>query len=261
MDTIRDSWLLPCIASPMITLQLKLKRLRYTLKKWNWEVFGNLHTNINCAKQPLEIAEANFETSSSVENGNILDECKKIYELELEREELFCRDKSRQKWLEAGDKNTQFFFASVKGRGTTCLNIHSGDDLVDDPSELKNMAIPHFSSLFSENKEIRDCSFLDHIKQLVDEQANHKLMARPSGEEIKETMMKMDADSASGPDGFSGLFYQKCRSIISEDVIDAVSEFFEGKSMPRSYTATSLTLIPKVNDPKSFEDVRTHPSL
>ncbi|XP_060211975.1 uncharacterized protein LOC132639553 [Lycium barbarum] len=41
----------------------------------------------------------------------------------------------------------------------------------------------------------------------------------PSESEVKEAVFSLNGDSASGPDGFTGQFYQKCWEVIKLDVI------------------------------------------
>nr|XP_016514569.1 PREDICTED: uncharacterized protein LOC107831319 [Nicotiana tabacum] len=51
-------------------------------------------------------------------------------------------------------------------------------------------------------------------------------MALPSNEEVKRAIMGLNGDSAGGPDGFTGAFYQTCWEIIEEDVVRMVKAFF-----------------------------------
>ncbi|KAI3473565.1 hypothetical protein Pfo_031528 [Paulownia fortunei] len=75
-------------------------------------------------------------------------------------------------------------------------------------------------------------------------------------EEIRQAVFSMDPDSVAGPDGFSAFFYQHCWDIIHMDIKEAVVDFFKGNSMPRSFTATSIVLISKTENPKTWGDFR-----
>nr|XP_016469786.1 PREDICTED: uncharacterized protein LOC107792109 [Nicotiana tabacum] len=48
---------------------------------------------------------------------------------------------------------------------------------------------------------------------------NEKLNNNPTREEIKHVVFGLNGDSAGGPDGFTGLFYQSCWEIIGEDIV------------------------------------------
>lgn len=63
-------------------------------------------------------------------------------------------------------------------------------------------------------------------------------------------------DSASGPDGLTGHFYQACWEIVGEDVFKVVKAFCEGKTLPKSITHTNLILIPKKENIQTFADMR-----
>lgn len=52
-------------------------------------------------------------------------------------------------------------------------------------------------------------------------------------------VFELNGDSASGPDGFSGLFFQICWDIIGDDITRTVRIYFMGMS----YQILLLTLI------------------
>ncbi|KAL0440459.1 UNVERIFIED_CONTAM: hypothetical protein Slati_2528900 [Sesamum latifolium] len=47
-----------------------------------------------------------------------------------------------------------------------------------------------------------------------------------------------------------------CWDIIAEDIIEVARDFFIGTPIPRSFTTTSITLIPKDESPQSWSDFR-----
>ncbi|XP_011070160.1 uncharacterized protein LOC105155874 [Sesamum indicum] len=68
-------------------------------------------------------------------------------------------------------------------------------------------------------------------------------------EDIKEVVFSINKVSVAGPDGLSSAFFQACWNTIAEDISTAVMDFFRGTLMPRSFTATSIILIPKNDSP------------
>ena len=60
----------------------------------------------------------------------------------------------------------------------------------------------------------------------------------------------------TGPDGFSGKFYQVSKSIIANDVIHAGHDFFLRAEITKASSASLISLIPKVLNVKSFTDFR-----
>lgn len=71
-----------------------------------------------------------------------------------------------------------------------------------------------------------------------------------------EAVQGLNAASAPGVDGFTGTFYVTCWSIINNDVVAAIQDFFKGADIPKSISSTTLVLIPKVQSPKKLTDLR-----
>lgn len=75
-------------------------------------------------------------------------------------------------------------------------------------------------------------------------------------EELKDVVFSMSSQSAPGPDGVSRKFYHSYWEIIKEDLLLMVLDFFAGNQIPKAFTHTCLVLIPKVDYPQSFIEVR-----
>ena len=69
-------------------------------------------------------------------------------------------------------------------------------------------------------------------------------------------MFDISGDSTPGPDGFPATFFQSCWPCVSPDVVEAVREVFAGAYLPRSFTATSVVLLPKKKSPETWADFR-----
>lgn len=84
------------------------------------------------------------------------------------------------------------------------------------------------------------------VPRLVNDQANNLLTMLPSQEEIHGAVFSLNADSARAPDGFGPIFFQNFWSIIKEDVIRAIMQFFTYGWILPNYNSNTLVLIPKV---------------
>jgi hypothetical protein len=59
----------------------------------------------------------------------------------------------------------------------------------------------------------------------------------------------MKPNKASGPDGFTAVFYQKHWSFMGDDICKAVLEFLNGRDMLEVVNNTVIVLIPKIKNP------------
>lgn len=67
----------------------------------------------------------------------------------------------------------------------------------------------------------------------------------PTLAEIGNVLKKLNPRKAPGPDGFTPAFFKSAWSIVGDEVLQAISQFFASSFLPRSTNATILTLVPK----------------
>ncbi|KAL7222407.1 hypothetical protein ACSBR1_024159 [Camellia fascicularis] len=109
-EVIHSKWDEPHIGSPMYQLLQKLKLCRESLKAWSKEHFGNNQIQISRLKSELETLQAQPFSDDNLRNQLHV---KADLELFLAREEMFYHQRSRTRWPNFGDKNTNFFHASM----------------------------------------------------------------------------------------------------------------------------------------------------
>ncbi|KAK4389818.1 hypothetical protein Sango_2318800 [Sesamum angolense] len=94
----------------------------------------------------------------------------------------------------------------------------------------------------------------EHLEDGLTDEDRRSLCVMPTLEEVQETVFSIDPDSVAGPDGFRAVFFHTCWEIISEDVFGAVTVFFHGVEMPKGFTATTISLIPKTASPTCWSE-------
>ncbi|GJS08120.1 RNA-directed DNA polymerase, eukaryota [Tanacetum coccineum] len=77
-----------------------------------------------------------------------------------------------------------------------------------------------------------------------------------SKKEIKRAVWDCGFDKSPGPDGFTFGFYRRYWDTIENDVVDAVSYFFNVGMFPKGGNASFIALIPKMQDARVVKDFR-----
>ncbi|XP_012857061.1 PREDICTED: uncharacterized protein LOC105976337 [Erythranthe guttata] len=253
---VEQVWDFPCAQTGMHRLHTKLRRLKQKLQWWNWNVFGDVFKNKERAEAAVLEAEHIYDLDRSPENRANLKKATAELTLMLNIEEDFWKQKAACRWATDGERNSKFFHSLVKKK--RCVNrIHSishGDSVLTSAQEIKDSGVDFFSKLLTD--DMPSLLPVDESLFSAPQRDFSSVSTRPSVEEIKDAVFGICQDSASGPDGYSSLFYQHCWDLIQCDVCEAVWDFFEGGSMPASFTATTLVLIPKVDFPTAWTDFR-----
>ncbi|KAL0434121.1 UNVERIFIED_CONTAM: hypothetical protein Slati_2746400, partial [Sesamum latifolium] len=159
----------------------------------------------------------------------------------------YWKQKSKCKWLEAGEKNTKYFHSLVKKERlkSTIHRIIEGNQDITHPDRIRDSAASYFEILLSVHATQPSTTDFPFQFSKIQEAVGNNLCSIPLEEEIKETVFSIDKESMAGPDGFSSAFYQAYWEFIARDICDAVRDFLCGTPMPRSFTATTIVLIPK----------------
>ncbi|XP_016454374.2 uncharacterized protein LOC107778605 [Nicotiana tabacum] len=138
------------------------------------------------------------------------------------------------------------------------------DDIFQRIATLEEVVLVHEAQFESEffqaqfHEEIVPTSFdiLDHVPTLVNNAQNLELVQQPTKEEVRHAVFGLNGESAGGPNGFTGCFFQFCWDIIGDDIVDMVKAFFNGCELPRYVTHTNLVLLPKKKEVITFSDMR-----
>lgn len=129
--------------------------------------------------------------------------------------------------------------------------------MIDDPSILRSHIVDHFTMAFTDDGITCDTGLVERfIPSLVSESENSSLLAIPSSQTIKDVVFSIKQDSAPGPDGYTGQFFQACWDFIGADVVRAVTTFFELGFILPNLNFSFVVLIPKVQEANSITQFR-----
>ncbi|WRX16202.1 Reverse transcriptase domain - like 10 [Theobroma cacao] len=259
LEFVANNWNLPMQGIGMNAFWLKQQRLKKALKGWNKYVFGDIFSNLRAAEKQAEESEKRFQEDQSPANRESMHLSYARLNHLLSVEEAYWQQKSGVKWLVEGENNTRFFHMRVqkKRMKNYIFRIENNDgSIVEDQKLLKSTAVDYFANLLQADSSDNTKFNASLIPCLLTDHDNDLLCAVPTMSEVKEAVFGIDKDSVAGPDGFSSLFYQHCWSIIANDLLYAVKDFFRGARLPKGVTSTTLILLPKKSDAIKWKDFR-----
>ena len=127
----------------------------------------------------------------------------------LANEEDQWRQKSRESWMQLGDKNTKFFYTVVKAknaRNHISKLISEEGIATTDLNSIKLVAPLYYEKLFNQ-----DTYWIPEVivKRKLILEASYWLSRDVTYSEIKTAMFQMHPDKAPGPDGYNLSFSRK----------------------------------------------------
>lgn len=205
-----------------------------------------------------EIKEVQDNLLSSPTDELLVKEAVLIKDLDivLEQEEVIWFQKSREKWIPLGDRNTKFFHTStIIRRRRNRIEMLKNDDgeWISNVQELEKLAIEYYRRLYS----MEDVD--EMVPQLAREgfvsltQADHAHLNKPfTAEEVESAVRTMGKYKAPGPDGFQPVFYQRCWDTVGDSVTRFVLEFYRTGILPPNTNDVLIVLLEKVARPEKI---------
>ncbi|XP_035830908.1 uncharacterized protein LOC118480263 [Helianthus annuus] len=190
---------------PDVRLMRKLGILRSELKNWRDEMLAKNSEVVSAAMSDLECIQGILdERNLSEEEEWILLESKKVLKEEEERKSRDMKQRSRIKWAQEGDENTNFFHAMVNCRkaSNSIHGLEVNGSWVSKPTLVKKEIFRFFKKKFEEDWADRPRLICADIKKISVADSEF-LSARFSKEEIKRAIFDCGDDRAPGPDGIS----------------------------------------------------------
>ncbi|XP_024195608.1 uncharacterized protein LOC112198716 [Rosa chinensis] len=233
--------------------------LSSALSKWNREIFGHLFQK---KKRILARIGGIQKACDRYENPFLIKlEAELIHDYEsiLNQENLFWKQKSRDKWLQGGDRNTKFFHLTtlVRRRKNKIEGLFdSNGNWFTDSASMKNIAVDFFTNLFS-SPIAEDTRFIiPWLFPEIDQDVLNNICKPVSLLEVKDSLFAIGGLKAPGFDGFPAIFFQYHWQLYSCEISNVVNDAFRSGVIPPGLNHTIISLIPKVNGPQHMTNFR-----
>lgn len=243
-----------------ISTREALKRLQGVLKHWNKEVFGDIQVKKEKLVQKLTGIQNRLDQYQT--DDLLAEEEVVIKELDvvLEQEEMLWFQKSREKWVAFGDRNSKKFHMSTviwRRRNRIESLQNDGGSWITNSKELEEHACAYFKRLYSLEDVDPILQRLPLVGFAALTQGEYTDLTKPFvAEEVEKSVRGMGSFKAPGPDGFQPIFYQKCWNVIGNSVTRFVLDFFETRNLPEETNDAVVVLIPKVPIPEKITQFR-----
>eukprot|EP00253_Pinus_taeda_P013489 PITA_13489 len=260
-DVVRQAWVQHVEGSPNYIWETKLKRVRQALKNWARNNYQEHEKNKKKIKQDLEEVQQRTEVLGLSQQAK--EQETRLYSQlsqTIRDEETKWRQKSRQLWLQEGDKNTSYFDKQAtvrKARNTVSTIMDNEGNCFNTQASIKEATTKHFNNLLTEDKGVEDySSMLQHLFKGVTQEMNSSLRKEVEEEEIQAAIWSLHPDKAPGPDGFPICFYREYWQMIKKDLLKMIRWVLKKGKMGGFTNSTYLALIPKENRPSTFSRFR-----
>ena len=244
----------------MFILTTKMRLLKTEFQKIHKLYTSHISSRVQKARVDWNAAQTVLDQNPTAEEANMTErEMAKNYMQLCKEEESFFKQKSRIQWLQLGDKNTKFFHNSLlhrQLRNKMHSLIDEDGNRVQDPQDIGKMATTYFEQLLTAPYNPSAVNIAPLFHNTISETSSSSLSHPITNEEIKSALFSIPDNKAPGPDGFNGLFFKTAWNIIGPDFIAAIRFFFSHNTLPCCVNATSITLVPKIENAACMNDYR-----
>lgn len=181
--------------SPLFRICCKLRSLKPLLKTLNKKDFSDISSRVLYARDELEIAQIklNKDPLSLQKQSSERNLFKKYSDL-CKVEESFAKQKSRVQWLSLGDRNSSFFFRSVRNninRNRISSVVNEVGCRLTKSQDVQDIFVQAFTNLFG--APFTDTySGGDRVNHLIHKKLStdqyHNLCLAITDEEIKDVL-------------------------------------------------------------------------
>ncbi|MDV3201054.1 MAG: reverse transcriptase family protein, partial [Sweet potato little leaf phytoplasma] len=171
----------------------------------------------------------------------------------------YLRQKAKISWIKDGDQNTSMFHQAIWQRSYRNRILTITDEqgnMISSQDNIFDSFVQFYKQLFTRRQDYHwNENIVERGHKLTTEQ--QLALLRPfTDDEINQVCFSTHIDKAPGPDGYGAGFFKAAWSIIGEDCVKAIREFFNSGTLLNSINATNLVMIPKSDTPTMVKDYR-----
>jgi hypothetical protein len=131
---------------------------------------------------------------------------------------------------------------------------------MEDVEQISQVAESFYKKLLGTNQLQFTATKVDRVRHLISVAISTDQAAllekEITADEIKDALFNMKNNKAPGPDGFPVEFFKSAWSIVGQDFIAAIKDFFESSKLLMEVNATILSFLPKKVNPSTMGDFR-----
>uniref|UniRef100_A0A803Q138 CCHC-type domain-containing protein n=1 Tax=Cannabis sativa TaxID=3483 RepID=A0A803Q138_CANSA len=227
LELVTQSWEAGTTSTTARELKDQLARCGAALNNWNKSRKKEMTMRI----KEFEDKIATLSKQADNKGWSQLKDLERTYNVYLDKEEKFWKQRSRALWLKEGDRNTKFFHRKANSR----KKKNSTTGLLDQNARWEFQSI---------------------VLNKISRETNEYLIAPFTKDDVLQAMRVIHPHKAPGNDGMPGLFYRKFWPIIGEEVTTVCLGILnEGKSV-EDINDTLICLIPKLPKPTHMSEFR-----
>ena len=265
LEVVTDAWFLAgSVSVNLASLCWKLKYIKRSLKMLNKENYSNIQQRVQETYGLLQHAQVQALTDPTTQTFAEEHALNLKWQFLRQIEECFFQQKSRITWLREGDLNTAYFHRVCQARDSynavRSFLLQSGI-IITDPLEMSAHAVSHFKAVLGPDcLPVYTYSTREWFQTLTPYTCNQQqqglILMMPMGEEITKLMFSLNPNKASGPDGLTSGFFKASWSLLGNECINSIQEFFNFGFLPTTTNSTILSLVPKFTGASQISDYR-----
>lgn len=262
-ELVIKTWNTPCaFTDPLEIWQFKIRLLRKKTKGWSW------NRNAEIKKLKTQLLKEFEDLDAKQERGSLsLQDRTRMHTIinDLEAlwrmEEIKVRQRSRERRVKEGDRNTAYFqaLANQRNRKNRISGLKGPEGLLEENDAMLKHVVSFYKNLFGKEENAGVSlgeDFWEEGEKVCDEENDMLRRLHLRWLKLRRRSLAHMLRVRQGPDGSSFLFYQAFWDIIKGDLMALVKCFEQGHLNLDRLNYTMITLILKEPDARTLKKFR-----